>query len=68
MKNKALTQPSPTGRGLRRNKPSPPWGRGLGEGDEALDRLGVGQPALFGAPVGGQAVKAVELEQFQIRE
>ena len=32
-KNKALTQPSPTGRGLRSEKPSPPWGRGLGEGD-----------------------------------
>ncbi len=32
-KNKALTQPSPSGRGLRTDKPSPPWGRGLGEGD-----------------------------------
>jgi hypothetical protein len=33
IKNKALTQPSPTGRGLRKTiKPSPPWGRGLGEG------------------------------------
>ena len=31
-KNKALTPPSPTGRGLRKNKPSPPGGRGLGEG------------------------------------
>ena len=31
-KNKALTQPSPSGRGLRTIKPSPPWGRGLGEG------------------------------------
>jgi len=29
---KALTQPSPTGRGLITDKPSPAWGRGLGEG------------------------------------